>query len=156
MPEASRHDGRGMRPAVITGLSSVAFAIGGWVLPMRVPNLQPWVADSLLWVAAAMLVVAVFLWLWGLRKSNSPSSMPSEQGKSSSAKMGRASVLVGDVPAALEMGEDAVALLPDLDGTLPNIPGLAAGSGARSTGSGMALGRGAFSGAESSDEEDRK
>ncbi|MCR5872089.1 MULTISPECIES: hypothetical protein [unclassified Sphingomonas] len=94
-----------MRPAIITGLSSVAFAIGGWVLPMRYPNLQPWVADALLWAAAAMLFIAVILWLWGLRKPNSSPTMPGSSGPNSPIITGNDNTLaIGE--GARIMGDD--------------------------------------------------
>ena len=54
-----------MRPAVISGCSATALAIGGWALPIVFPHVDPTVAKYMLWLAAFLLLTAVALWLWG-------------------------------------------------------------------------------------------
>jgi len=74
MPESSRLDGRGMRSAIITGSSAVAFAIGGYVMPIVIPQLDPEISRWLLYLAGGLLVLAFALWLWGLKKTGDSGS----------------------------------------------------------------------------------
>lgn len=57
-----------MRPAIISGCSAAALAIGGWAVPIVFPHVDPQLAQWMLWVAAGLLSVAVMLWAWDLKK----------------------------------------------------------------------------------------
>jgi hypothetical protein len=55
-----------MRNAIIAGCSAIASGIAGWIVPLKFPNLDPLVADGLLLIAAALMIIAITLWLSGL------------------------------------------------------------------------------------------
>lgn len=114
-----------------------------------------------LYLGYAGIALGILLFAWGVtvngRKwwqtwqiSEFESAVPPP-----SVKLGRRSVVAGLVPAAFEVGEDAVVLLPDASGRVPLPPGLAAGKNAKTVGRGMALGHGASSGEQLGDTEGR-
>lgn len=58
-----------MRPAIISFFSAAGFAIGGWVVPIVFPHVEPWVAKYMLLLAVFLLLTAAALWLSGYRRS---------------------------------------------------------------------------------------
>ena len=80
--------GKIMRPAVVSGCSAAALAIGGWALPIVFPHVEPWVAKYMLWFAVFLLAGAVALWLLGLRK-------PTTDGTISQTSLGPQSPNIG-------------------------------------------------------------
>lgn len=57
-----------MRPAIISGFSAVAFAIGGWAVPLVFPQVDPQIAKWMLGFAVTLLLIALLLWFRGLKQ----------------------------------------------------------------------------------------
>ena len=49
-------------------------------MPIVFPNVEPWVAEWMLWGAAALLLLAFGLWAYGLREVDHPSVSQSHSG----------------------------------------------------------------------------
>lgn len=71
-----------MGKSATTGLSAVGFAVGGYVMPLMFPKLDPLIGYSLLTVAFLMIVAAFVLWIMGRRAvAEDPASPVSASGK---------------------------------------------------------------------------
>lgn len=55
-----------MRNTIISAASGVGMALGGFAMPIVFPEVEPWVAEYMLWAAGAFLLLAMGLWLDGL------------------------------------------------------------------------------------------
>lgn len=49
-------------------------------MPIVFPDVEPWVAEWMLWGAAALLLLAFGLWVYGLRKAEHPTVSQSHSG----------------------------------------------------------------------------
>lgn len=87
-----------MRITVASGLAGTASLIAGIVVPMIVPQIEPWVGYSLLAVAGIMFLVALALWLSGWARK--PDDV-----QSNSASGDRAVAVGGDNHAPIKTGD---------------------------------------------------
>ena len=87
-----------MRPAIISGLSAIGLAIGRWEVPIVFPNVDPQVAQWMLWLAAGLVFIASLLWVWGIKKPDTPTGAGVTQttsGPSSHAIVNHGTVNIG-------------------------------------------------------------
>ena len=85
-----------MKSSIVSGTSGVAFAVVGWALPLVVPKVPPWIANSSLAIAVILLIVCAVL-SWRGRK-DSGEKMISQTGSGSAAFTGliSAPIHIGD------------------------------------------------------------
>lgn len=55
-----------MRKSIGSAAGALAFFIGGWAVPVAFPEVEPWVGQAMLIVAASLAFISIAFWLWNL------------------------------------------------------------------------------------------